>query len=120
MRPVHWLMEITIAEPQCEEFNLFMKDLLTAADREPGTMACEYNFSDDERTCQLYVRFIDADAAMIHIAMFSDDFIDRFMQICTVKGITVLGYPNEDVCSALKGFNPVVLSQKAGFARFAY
>lgn len=120
MRPVHWLMEIMISEQRSRDFQSLMKDLLVAADRESGTMACEYNFSDDGHICQLYLRFIDADAAMIHLAMFSEHYIDRFLQICSVKGVTVLGFPNDDVCSALKNFNPVILSQKAGFARFAY
>lgn len=120
MRPVHWLMEISITKKQSRDFQLLMKELLVAADRETGTMACEYNFSDDGHTCQLYLRFIDSDAAMIHLAMFSDHFIDRFLQNCSVKGLTVLGFPNDDVCNALKDFKPVFLSQRAGFARFAY
>lgn len=112
-------MEVAIADESMCEFNVFVDDLVSAADRETGTMACESNFSDDSRICQIYLRFIDADAAMVHIAMFSDLFIERFLSICDVQGIVVLGYPDEQVCRALKDFNPVVLCQRAGFARFA-
>jgi len=119
MKPVHWLMELVISDQQSAEFNRLMKELIREADHEPGTMACELNFNDEGNVCNIYLRFVDADAAMIHLAMFSDLFFERFMNSCSVTGITILGFANEEVCLALKEFSPVVLTQKAGFARFA-
>lgn len=118
MRPVHWLMELVITDQQASEFNLLMQELVVEADREPGTMACELNFNDAGDVCNIYVRFVDADAAVIHLAMFSDNFMKRFMRTCSVKGTTILGFANDEVRLALQGFSPVVLSQRAGFARF--
>lgn len=119
MRPVHWLMELAISEQQSVEFDILMKELIAEADREIGTMACELNFSDQGDICKLYLRFVDADAAMLHLAMFNEGFIERFLSICSVTGITILGFANDEVRCALKEFSPVVLSQRAGFARFA-
>jgi len=119
MKPVHWLMELVITDQQASEFNTLMNEVVAEADREPGTMACELNFNDDGDVCTIYLRFVDADAAIIHLAMFSDKFINRFWQTCTVSGTTILGFANEEVLHALQGFRPVVLSQRAGFARFA-
>ena len=96
-----------------------MKDLVYEADRETGTMACELNFSEAGDVCNIYLRFVDADAAMIHLAMFSDKFSPRFLKACSVTRITILGFANEEVRLALSDFQPVVLSQRAGFARFA-
>lgn len=119
MKPVHWLMELDISEHQIVDFNKLMQDLVNEADREAGTMACELNFSETGDVCNIYLRFVDADAAMIHLAMFSDKFTLRFLQACSVTRITILGFASEEVRLALREFHPVVLSQRAGFARFA-
>jgi len=94
-------------------------ELISEADREIGTMAHEWNFNDDGSVCQLYARFVDADAAMLHLGMFGEKFADRFLKACSVTGVTILGYANDDVRGALAKFSPNVLTQKAGFARFA-
>jgi len=119
MRPVHWLMEVSIEEQQADSFNTLMMEVVQKADQEVGTMAHEWNFSDDGSTCTIYERFVDADAAMLHLGMFGEQFAERFLCSCCITGITVLGYANDEICGALEGFQPVVLSQKAGFARFA-
>ena len=119
MRPVHWIMELSIDEQKVDDIDTLMEELVSEADREIGTMAHEWNFSDDGSVCQLYERFVDADAAMLHLSMFGEQFADRFLSACSVTGVTILGYANEDVLGALARFSPNVLTQKAGFARFA-
>lgn len=119
MKPVHWLMELVITDQQTNAFDSLMKELIEEADHEKGTMACELNFDDSGEICNIYLRFVDADAAMIHLAMFSDLLLERFLKCCSVTGITILGYANEEVCRALQEYSPLVLKQKAGFARFA-
>jgi len=119
MRPVHWIMELSIDELKVDDINALMEELISEADREIGTMAHEWNFNDDGSVCQLYERFVDADAAMLHLGMFGEKFADRFLRACSVTGVTILGYANDDVRGALAKFSPNVLTQKAGFARFA-
>lgn len=119
MKPVHWLLVLSIEPAQSDAFHAVMKDLIKETDREPGTMAYEWNFNDDGTVCLIYERFSDADAAMIHLSMFGDLFAERFLAACSVTGLTILGYTSNEVKSALKGFNPTVFSQRAGFARFA-
>ncbi len=119
MRPVHWIMELSIDQQKVNDIDTLMEELVSEADREIGTMAHEWNFSDDGSVCQLYERFVDADAAMLHLSMFGEQFADRFLSACSVTGVTILGYANEDVLGALARFSPNVLTQKAGFARFA-
>lgn len=119
MKPVHWLMELSIGERQADHIDSLMQELINEADREVGTMAHEWNFNEDGSVCQLYERFVDADAAMLHLGMFGERFAERFLNTFTVTSITILGYANDDVRGALERFSPVVLRQKAGFARFA-
>jgi len=119
MRPVHWIMELSISEQQFDVINALMEELISEADREIGTVAHEWNFNDDGSVCQLYERFVDADAAMLHLSMIGEHFADRFLAACTVTRVTILGYANEDVRRALAKFSPNVLTQKGGFARFA-
>lgn len=119
MKPVHWLMELFITEQQAHAFNKLMNELVEEADHEPGTMACELNFNDTGDVCNIYLRFADADAAMLHLAMFSDKFGDRFRQTCSVTGTTILGFASEELRLALQSYSPVVFSQRSGFARFA-
>lgn len=118
MRPVHWLLELSIELSQVDDFDLVMKDLLEEADREAGTMAYELNFNDDGTVCYIYERFTNADAAMIHLGMFGERFADQFLSVCRVTDLIILGYASDEVKAVLKGFNPTVLHQRAGFARF--
>ena len=119
MRPVYWLLELSIEPSQANEFDQIMKDLVAETDRETGTMACEWNFNDDGTVCHIYERFENADAAMIHLGMFGDRFADQFLSACSVTDLTILGYASDEIKGALKGFSPTVLYQRAGFARFA-
>lgn len=118
MRPVHWLLELSIELSHSDDFDKIMKELVDEADRETGTMACEWNFNDNGTVCYIYERFANADAAMIHLGMFGERFADQFLSICRVTDLTILGYANDEVKAVLKGFNPTVLNQRAGFARF--
>jgi len=119
MKPVHWLMELSISGQQSGDIDALIKEFVSEADKEVGTMAHEWNFNEDGSICQLYERFVDADAAMLHLGMFGERFAERFLKSCSITSITILGYANEDVRGALERFSPVVLTQKAGFARFA-
>lgn len=119
MKPVHWLLEVSIEPSLANNFDQIMRDLVEETDRETGTMACEWNFNDDGTLCHIYERFANADAAMIHLGMFGDQFAAQFLSVCSIIDLTILGYASEEVKAALKGFNPTVLHQRAGFARFA-
>ena len=118
MRPVHWLLEISIDPSQSKDFDQIMKALVRETDRETGTMACEWNFNEEGTICYIYERFTNADAAMIHLGMFSERFADQFFSVCSVSSLKILGYASDEIKYALRGFNPLVLQQRAGFARF--
>ncbi|MFK7995253.1 MAG: putative quinol monooxygenase [Granulosicoccus sp.] len=118
MKPVHWLLELSIEHSQAGDFEQVMKALVEEADREAGTMAYEWNFNDDGTVCYIYERYTNADAAMIHLGMFGEKFADQFLSVCRVTHLTILGFATDEVMAVLKGFNPTVLHQRAGFARF--
>jgi len=119
VKSVHWLLELSIHPEHINDFDAIMLELVRETDREVGTMACEWNFNDDGSICTIYERFMDADAAMVHLGMFGDRFADRFLKASTVTRLTLLGHVSDELKNALKGFNPMVLTQRAGFARFA-
>ncbi len=118
MRPVYWLLEVSIELSYFDDFEKLMMELVLEADREAGTMACEWNFNSDGTVCYIYERFTNADAAMIHLGMFGERFAEQFLSVCRVSNLTILGYANDELEDVLKGFNPTVLHQRAGFARF--
>jgi quinol monooxygenase YgiN len=116
-KEVHWLLELKVNSDKLSDFRKVMAEMIEATRIEDGTIAYEWCFNDVESICNIYERYADSDAAMIHLQGFAK-FADRFLAAVTPTKFTVLGHPNAVAQSALAAFSPVFLTTKAGFAKF--
>ena len=116
---VHYLLELSINPGKLNEFKMLMAEMIAATEKEKGTVAYEWCFSADGKTCNNYERFTNSEALLIHLRNFNKNFSTRFLAAIRPTKLTVLGHPNEDAKAALSGFSPIYLTTEAGFARFA-
>jgi quinol monooxygenase YgiN len=116
-KEVHWLLELKVNSGKLNDFKTVMAEMIAATQKEGGTLAYEWCFSDDESVCNIYERYVDSDAVMTHLRGFAN-FSERFLAAVTPTKFTVLGHPNATTQAALAAFSPVYLTTKAGFAKF--
>ena len=67
--------------------------------------------------CNIYERCRDSDAAAIHLGMFGEKFVERFLAAGTPTRLNVFGDPKADVVEILSRFSPLILKKEAGFSR---
>ena len=112
---VHWLLELSINDGKLADFIAVMHEMVASTKNEGGTLIYEWCFSEDETVCDIYERFRDSDAAMAHLAAFSQ-FAERFLDAATPTKLTVMGHPNGRALEALSGLSPALRRTRAGFA----
>jgi quinol monooxygenase YgiN len=113
---IHWLLEVAILPGQLENFRAVARDLIASTKSEPGTLAYEWNLSENETVCHIYERYQNSDAALAHVKGFGA-FAERFLQACRPTRFDIYGTPNEAVKAALADFGPVYFSPLGGFNR---
>ena len=113
---IYWILEVAILPGQLENFRAVANDLIAKTKSEPGTLAYEWNLSQDETVCDIYERYQNADALLAHVRSFGA-FAERFMQACRPINFHVYGPANDDVKATLADFQPVYFLPMGGFSR---
>ena len=94
--------------------DLVMAALVAHSENEEGTLVYEWNASADGSTLVTYERFKDSAAALAHVRGFGA-YAEAFMKAVSVKGLKVLGAPNDALRAAIDDFGPEYLLPIAGF-----
>ena len=115
---VSWLLEFAIKDGQLDNFKGLIKEMIEATQsNEPGTLNYEYFLDGDGKAGQVYERYTDSAATMIHLGTFGEKFAERFMGVLEPTRFFVYGSPSDEVRSALDAFGPVYMNDAGGFAR---
>ena len=62
-----------------DKFKPLVNKLVAATEKEPGTLAYEYTVGDDQKTVDLYERYTNAHAAVVHVTEnFGPNFSKEF------------------------------------------
>ena len=113
---VFWLIEASILPGQLDAFCAVARDLIAAAQGEPGTLDYEYSLSPDATTCHIFERYADSDALLAHVQTFHK-FAARFMASCKPTKCTVYGKPSDEAKAAIADLGPVYFEPLGGFSR---
>ncbi|HEV3272212.1 MAG TPA: antibiotic biosynthesis monooxygenase [Candidatus Methylacidiphilales bacterium] len=113
---ISWLLEVDILPGQLENFRAVARDLIASTQSEPGTLAYEWNLSEDQTVCHIYERYKNSDAVLTHVRGFGA-FAERFMQACRPTRFHIYGTPNDDAKATLADFSPLYFSPLGGFHR---
>jgi quinol monooxygenase YgiN len=115
---VAWMLNMQVIPGQLGALKLLMAEMAAATEaNEPGTLDYEWSLSADETTCDLWERYEDAAAALIHMATFGEQYAQRFLSVLAPKRVTLYGAPNAAVREGLAPFGAVYMAPAAGFSR---
>ena len=115
---IFWIFELTVKEGQLANLKTLMTEMVESTkENEVGTMAYEWTLSEDEKKCHIHERYVDSNAAIIHLGTFMEKYAARLMETGDATGFVVYGNPNAHAKEILDGFSPVYMSPIGGFIR---
>ena len=114
---VSWLLAVSVKEGQLEAFRSLMEETVASTSNEPGTLIYEWAVSDDNATVEIYERYIDSAATMVHLGSFGANFGERFFGAVDPISFHVYGNPDDATREALAGAGAEFLGPFGGFAR---
>jgi quinol monooxygenase YgiN len=114
---VYWVATFTV--DQLDKFKPIVNKIVVATEKEPGTLAYEYNVGDDQKTVDIYERFANAHAAVVHV---TETFVPNFSKdfLALAKPMRVVVYtaaPTDELKKKLADFNPIYMKPFDGFTR---
>jgi quinol monooxygenase YgiN len=113
---ISWILQVAIHPGKLEEFRAVAAELIAATKSEAGTLAYEWNLSDDGTICHIFERYQNSEALLAHSQSFGA-FAARFLAACQPTRFYVYGNPSSEVKSALAGLGPVYFTPLGGFTR---
>jgi quinol monooxygenase YgiN len=115
---VSWLVELAVKPGALERFRALTGEMVESARREPGALVFERFISEDGTAVQVYERYADSVAALVHLQGFEEMFAARFTSMVNRTRFTVLGTPSDEVREILNKFGATYLGPFDGFARY--
>ena len=114
---VYWVLTVSVDE--MDKFKPIVQQLVTATEKEPGTLAYEYTVGDDQKTVDLYERYTDAHAAVVHVTEnFGPNFSKEFLALAKpTRFIVYTSAPTDELKKTLDGFHPIYMKPFDGFTR---
>jgi len=116
-KTVSWNLQVSVREGNLNDVRDLMNEMVTATQEEPGTQCYEWFLSGDGKTCHIYERYADSEAAMVHLGNFGSKFAERFLACIEPSSLSVYGEPSSELRAALDGFGAVYLGWLGGFSR---
>jgi len=113
---IHWLLELELNPERVADFKVLMSEMVALAETQPGTLAYEWYFNEDNSRCIINERYRDSTALIDHMAA-SGPFAERFLAAATISRLTILGDVDTGTRAALEALQPSYLSLAEGFSR---
>ena len=115
---VSWSLQMSVRDGCLDDARALVPEMVAATRRdEPGALVYEYFLSEDGRSCHIYERYADSDAALTHLGNFGANFADRFMACFEPTSFSVYGPASDEVRGVLDGFGAGYLGYLDGFKR---
>lgn len=114
---ISWNVQMSVREGCLDSARDLMNEMVAATQEEPGTLGYEWFLSEDGRTCHIYERYADSEAAVAHLGSFGSRFAERFLACFEPTTLSVYGDPSADARTALDAFGASYLGWFGGFHR---
>ena len=115
---IEWVLEMDVQEGQADNVQPLIDEMVAATQAdEPGALHYEYYRSADRSRVTVIERYIDNEAAMIHLGNFGAKFADRFLAAFAPVRFTVYGPASEELRAAVAGLGATHEDLAAGFHR---
>ncbi|SDK34526.1 Quinol monooxygenase YgiN [Agrobacterium fabrum] len=114
---IYWVCVFKVQPIHFDDFKAIVRPLVEMTRKEEGSMAYEYNVSDDRSTIHIIEHYRSSAAVVHHVQETFSQFAERFTALATVSSFVVYGEPNEEARTILDGFGAVYLSNFDGFTK---
>jgi len=114
---ISWTLRLAFRDGQLEAGRSLLTEMVETVRQEPGTQAYEFFLSGDNTTVHSYERFVDADAALVHVGNFGAKYMERFMACFQPTELIVYGAPTDSLKGALDGLGAQYYALHDGFAK---
>jgi quinol monooxygenase YgiN len=95
-----------------------VQKLVAATEKEPGTLEYEYAVGDDQKTVDIFERYTNSHAAVVHVTEnFGPNFSKEFMAVAKPIRFVVYGVPTDELKKALADFRPIYMTPFDGFTK---
>ena len=114
---ISWHVELQVKPGQLDAFRAITNEMVEAVKNEPGALIYERYVSDDRQTIHVFERYVDASAAVAHLAAFGKAYGERFAKMIDRKRFTVFGTPTVELREVLDPLGATYAAAFAGFSR---
>ena len=112
---VYWLVDVSFRPENSQAFRVLAEEIAKVSDEEPGCTAYECNFDAEGTGCRIFEAFKDSPSVVTHVETFGAKYAERFMALCEVNSITLMGHPDQTVKDTMSGFAPLIFEGEGGF-----
>ncbi|HLQ88958.1 MAG TPA: hypothetical protein VK148_02850 [Xanthobacteraceae bacterium] len=112
---VYWVF--TIAVDQMDKFTPLIPKLVAATEKEPGALQFEFNIGNDQKTVDIFERYMDSKAALFHQTESFGPFSKEFFAMAKLTRWVIYGTPSDEFKKANADFQPIYMTAFDGFVR---
>lgn len=112
---VYWVF--TVSVDQMDKFNSLIPKLVTATEKEPGALQFEFNIGNDQKTVDIFERYMDSKAALFHQTESFGPFSKEFFAVAKLTRWVIYGTPSDEFKKANVDFQPIYMTAFDGFVR---
>jgi quinol monooxygenase YgiN len=99
---VYFDVHLKINEGRLDAFKSIAQAMIAATRKEPGALAYEFYFSDDQTRCRLQETYRGQAAVAAHLGGTAVlEFVPQMLQIATLTGFDVYGNPGAEATKQL-------------------
>jgi quinol monooxygenase YgiN len=114
---VYWVITFTV--DQIDKFKPIVNKIVAATAKESGTLAYEYTVGDDQKTVDIYERYANAHAAVVHVTEnFGPNFSKEFLALAKPgRFVVYTAVPTDELKKTLADFHPIYMKPFDGFTK---
>src|SRR6267142_3241482 len=112
---VYWVF--TIAVDQMDKFTPLIPKLVAATEKEPGALQFEFNIGNDQKTVDIFERYMDSKAALFHQTESFGPFSKEFFAMAKLTRCVIYGTPSDGCKKANADFQPIYMTPFFGCGR---
>ena len=112
---VYWVFTVTV--DQMDKFRSLIPKLVAATAKEPGALQFEFNVGNDQKTVDIFERYMDSKAALFHQTESFMPSSKEFFAVAKLTRWVIYGTPSEEFKKANADFHPIYMTPVDGFVR---
>jgi quinol monooxygenase YgiN len=112
---VYWVLTVTV--DQMDKFKPLMQKLVAATEKEAGALQFQFNVGDDRKTVDIFERYTDSKAALLHQRESFGPFAKEFFELAKPTRWVMYGTHSDEFKKANADFRPIYMTPFDGFVR---